>query len=258
MMDGEEIGFCFKCQVSFSTFEDLSEHSCDALNLDAIDVKGKKDNVESRDEFEIDVKVEKDHEESKDKFDSDMPSVEIKPVTTFKKLYEYHRKRFPKVKVSNSNKEFKETAGICLQELLQLDEKDISENEMFRKKIQNFVVRVTKFYEENFRNKKRMFAAHKQYVEHEFNILPSNNSNPIQSNKDAVGEEIEANSKVSGNEFDLEMSCDEIRPHTSYKKLYEFHRSRFPKVSVLNNYSEFKETSAICLQELCNLTRKIF
>ena len=69
MMDGEEIGFCFKCQVSFSTFEDLSEHSCDVLNLDSIDVKGKKDNVESKDEFEIDVTAEKDHEESKDEFD---------------------------------------------------------------------------------------------------------------------------------------------------------------------------------------------
>ena len=388
MMDGEEIGFCFKCQVSFSTFEDLSEHSCDVLNLDAIDVKGKKDNVESKDEFEIDVTAEKDHEESKDEFDPDISSVEIKPVTTFKKLYEYHRKRFPKVKVSNSNKEFtetaaiclkellqlddhdvyqneifrkkisnfvssfpkmykkchdrkqmiinykkffenefnilptnnpypiqsnqdtiveevegdqevsdnefdldmscdeirphtnykklfeyhrsrfpnvkvlhnhkefKETSAICLQELLQLDEKDILENEMFRKKIQNFVANVTKYYEKNFRNKKRMYAAHKQYLEHEFNILPSNNSNPILSKKDAVGEEIEANSEVSGNEFDLDMSCDEIRPHTSYKKLYEFHRSRFPKVSVLNNYNEFKETSSICLQELLQLDKK--
>jgi len=39
MMDGEEIGFCFKCQVSFSTFEHLSEHSCNILSLDAICVK---------------------------------------------------------------------------------------------------------------------------------------------------------------------------------------------------------------------------
>ena len=57
-------------------------------------------------------KTEKDHDESKNEFNPDISSAESKPVTTFKKLYEYHKKKFPKVKVSNSNKEFKETAAI--------------------------------------------------------------------------------------------------------------------------------------------------
>ena len=236
-MDGEDIGFCFKCQVSFSTFEDLSEHSCDALNLDAIDIKGKKDNVESRDEFEIDVKAE---------FDPNMSSVEIKPITTFKKLYEYHRKKFPKVKVSNSNKEFKETAAICLQELLQLNDHDVFENEMFRKKVNNFQSSFPKMYKK-CHDRKQMFNKFQKFFENEFHILPTNNSYPIQSNQDTIIEEVEG---------DLEMSCDEIRPTTSYKKLFEFHRSRFPNVRVLHNHKEFKETTAICLQELLQLDKK--
>ena len=64
MMDGEEIRFCFKCEVSFSTCEDLSEHSCNSLNLDAIDKK-----------------TENDRDVSKNEFNSDISSVESKPVT---------------------------------------------------------------------------------------------------------------------------------------------------------------------------------
>ena len=60
--------------------------------------------------------------------------------------------------------------------------------------------------------------AYKDFFESEFSILPTNNANPIQSNQDTIDEEFEENSEVSGNHFDLEMSCDEIRPHTSYKK----------------------------------------
>ena len=57
MMDGEEIRFCFKCEVSFSTFEELSEHFCNTLNPD--------------------------HDVSKNEFNPDMSSVESKSVTTF-------------------------------------------------------------------------------------------------------------------------------------------------------------------------------
>ena len=78
-----------------------------------------------------------------------MSSVEIRPSTSFKKLYECHRKRFPKVKISNSNKEFKKTAAICLQELLKLKNHDIFENEMFRKKINNFIGRIPKMYKKS-------------------------------------------------------------------------------------------------------------
>ena len=203
MMDGEEIGFCFKCQVSFSTFEDLSEHSCDTLNLDAIDIKGKKDNVESKDEFEIDVKAEKDHEESKDEFDSNMSSIEVGPVTTFKKLYECHRKRFPKVKITNTNKDFRKSASICLQELLQLNEPDIFDNKEFWKKINYFIGKIPNIYKKH--HYKNMFHAYKDFFETEFSIPPTNNSNPIQSNQDKIDEEFEENSEVIGNEFDLEM-----------------------------------------------------
>ena len=66
MMNGEEIRFCFKCEVSFSTCEDLSEHSCNTLNSDAIDKK-----------------TEKDYDVSKNEFNPDMSSVESKSVTTF-------------------------------------------------------------------------------------------------------------------------------------------------------------------------------
>ena len=111
MMDGEEIGFCFKCQVSFSTFEHLSEHSCNILSLDAICVKGEKSNELNQNEFNPDIL-----------------SVQVRPVTTFKKLFECHRKRFPNVRVSNSNNEFKKTAAICLQELLHLNDQDIFES----------------------------------------------------------------------------------------------------------------------------------
>ena len=238
MMNGEEIGFCFKCDVSFSTFEDLSEHSCNTLSLDAIDVKGEKDN-----------------ELCQNAFDLDTSSVESKPNTTFKKLYEYHKKRFPKVKVSNSNKEFKETAAICLQDLLQLNDHDVFENEMFRKKINNFVCSFPKMYKK-YPDRKQIFINYKNFFENEFNILPTNNSYPVRSNQDTIVEEIQGDQEVSDNGFDLDMSCDEIRPHTNYKKLFEYHRSRFPNVRVLHNHKEFKETSAICLQELLQLDKK--
>ena len=72
-----------------------------------------------------------------------------------------------------------------------------------------------------------MFHAYKDFFETEFSIPPTNNSKPTQSNQNAIVEEIEENSELSDNEFDLDMSCDEIRPHTSFKKLFEYHRSRF-------------------------------
>ena len=240
MMNGEEIRFCFKCEVSFSTCEDLSEHSCNTLNPDTSDKKN-----------------EKEHVVSKNEFNPDMTSVESKPVTTFKKLYECHRKRFPNVKVTSSNREFKETSAICLQELLQLDKKDILENEIFWKEIQNFVDHVPLYLPNHYKKKKgnsgpgnryRIFKAHKYFYEREFNILPSNNSSLIY-------EEIEGNPEVNDNEIHLDMSCDEIRPHTSYKKLFQHHRSRFPNVRV-GYQKEFKETSEICLQELLQLDKK--
>ena len=132
MMDGEEIRFCFKCEVSFSSFEDLSEHSCNALNSDAIDKK-----------------TEKNHDVSKNEFDANMSPVESKPVTTFKKLYECHRKKFPKVRVSNSNMEFKKTAAICLQELLGMNDQDIFENKKFWNRINNYVTRFPKMYKKH-------------------------------------------------------------------------------------------------------------
>ena len=235
-MSGEEIKFCFKCQVSFSTFEDLSEHSCDAQHLDAIDVKGEKDNDLSRNEFDTDISS-------------------VRPVTSFKKLYEYHKKKFPKVKVYTSNKEFKETAAICLQELLQLNDHDVFENEMFRKKVNNFQSSFPKMYKK-CHDRKQMFNKFQKFFENEFHILPTNNSYPIQSNQDSIVEEVEGDQEVSDSEFDLDMSCDEIRPHTSYKKLFEYHRSRFPNVKILHNHKEFKETSSICLQELLQLDEK--
>ena len=237
-MSGEEIGFCFKCQISFSTFEDLSEHSCDTPNLDAIDVKG-----------------ENDYEISQNESDPDMSSVEIRPVTTFKKLYECHRKRFPNVNVSNSNKDFKKTAAICLQELLKLKEPDILDNKQFWAKIDKFVGRIPKM-PYRYHDKEQMFQFDKKFFDLEFNILPSNSSNPIESNHDTIDEEIEENSEATRNAFDLDMSCDEIKPHTTYKKLFEYHRSRFPNVRVLHNHKELKETSAICLQELLQLDKK--
>ena len=82
--------------------------------------------------------------------------------------------------VLNNYNEFKETSAICLQELLQLDKRDILENEMFRKEIQNFVFHVPQYYKKKKGNKNGMFGAHKQYFEREFNILPSN---LIQANK---------------------------------------------------------------------------
>ena len=89
-----------------------------------------------------------------------------------------------------------------------------------------------------------MFVSHKKFYEREFNILPSINSNsiqlsnssPTQSNQDTIEKEIEGNQEAKNN--DLNMSCDEIRPHTSYKKLFEYHRSRFPNVRVLQNHKE--------------------
>ena len=189
MMSGEEIKFCFKCQVYFSTFEDLSEHSCDAQHLDAIDVKGEKDNDLSRNAF-----------------DTDISSVEIKPVTTFKKLYEYHKKKFPKVKVYTSNKEFKETAAICLQELLQLNDHDVFENEMFRKKINKFHISFPKMYKK-CQNRKQMFINYKKFFENEFNILPTNNSYPIQPNQDTIVDDVEEDQEVS----DSEVNDNEIQ-----------------------------------------------
>ena len=196
-------------------------------------------------------KNEKNHDVSKNEFDAIMSPVESKPVTTFKKLYECHRKKFPKVRVSNSNMEFKKTAAICLQELLGMNDQDIFENKKFWNRINNYVTRFPKMYKKH--HYKNMFHAYKDFFETEISIPPTNNSKPTQSNQNAIVEEIEENSELSDNEFDLDMSCDEIRPHTSFKKLFEYHRSRFPNVGVCRNYNEFKETSAICLQELLRL-----
>ena len=199
-MNGEKIRFCFKCDVSFSTFDDLSVHSCITLNPDTIDIKTETDQDISRNkfnpEFEIDVKAENDHEESKDELDPDMSSVEVGPVTTFKKLYECHRKRFPNVRVSNSNKEFKKTAAICLQELLQLNDHDVFENEMFRKKINNFHISFPKMYNK-CQNRKQMFINYKKFFENVFNILPTNNSYPVQSNQDKIVEEVKGDQEAS-------------------------------------------------------------
>ena len=116
-----------------------------------------------------------------------------------------------------------------------------------KRKFQNFVDHVPNHYEKKEGNRYRMFKSHKEFYEREFNIVPSNNSNLIY-------EEIEGN-LVNDNEIHLDMSCDEIRPHTSYKKLFQYHRSRFSKVRVAYQ-KEFKETSEICLQELLQLDKK--
>ena len=111
-------------------------------------------------------------------------------------------------------------------------------------------------YKKSYYDIKQTFVNYKDFFENEFNILPTNNSYPVQSNQDTIVEEIEEDPEVNDNEFDLDMSCDEIRPHTSFKTLFEYHSSRFPKVRVLHNHKEFKETSAICLQELLQLEKK--
>ena len=111
---------------------------------------------------------------------------EIRPHTSYKKLFEYHRSRFPKVKVLHNHKEFKETSAICLQELLKLDKKDILGNEIFRKKIEYFVGHIPRYYEKKFQNKHRMFATHRRYFESEFNILPSNHIQANKIDKDCV------------------------------------------------------------------------
>ena len=113
--------------------------------------------------------------------DLDLSCDEIRPNTSYKKLFQYHRSRFSNVRVGYQN-EFKETSEICLRELLQLDKKDILENEMFQKKIKDFVVYVPRYYDKKNGNKNQMFSAHKQFFEHEFSILPSITSHLIQAN----------------------------------------------------------------------------
>ena len=186
----------------------------------------------------IDVKA---YEVNKNNFDPDMSSVEIKPVTTLKMLYECHRKRFPNVKISNSNIKFKNTAAICLQELLQLKKQDILDNKKFWNKINNFWSRLPKMYRK-YPDSKNMFHRNKNFFEHEFNILPSDNSNPNQSNQDTIVEENEADPEVSDNEFDLGMSCDEIRPHTSYKSTITSMDNQIRQTSNLVAFRTEKDT----------------
>ena len=90
--------------------------------------------------------------------------------TTYQKLYEHHRKRFPKVSVLNNYNEFKDTAATCLCELLNLNEDEILENTDFWREINNFVTHIPAYYNKKKGNKSRMFGAHKEYFSREFNI----------------------------------------------------------------------------------------
>jgi len=97
---------------------------------------------------------------------------EIRPHTSYKKLFQYHRSRFSKVRVGYQKK-FKETSEICLQELLQLDKEDIQGNEKFQQKIKDFVIYAPRYYFKKNSGRNKMFAAYKQFFESEFTILPS-------------------------------------------------------------------------------------
>ena len=209
------------------------------------------DNLEASDIISLDNPIRqtsnlnatdvKAHELNKNDFDPDMSSVDIKPVITLKTLYECHRKRFPNVKISNSNKKFKKTAAICLQELLQLNKQDILDNKKFWNTIDNFWSRLPKMYRK-YPDRKNMFHHNKNFFEHEFNILPSDNSNPNRSNQDTIVEENEADPEVSDNEFDLDMSCDEIRPHTSYKSTITSMDNQIRQTSNLVAFRTEKDT----------------
>ena len=97
--------------------------------------------------------------------------------TSYAKLYEHHRKRFPKVTVINNYNNFKATAVTCLCELLDLEEDGILENSDFCREIDNFVNHIPTYYNKKKGNKSRMFGAHKEYFNREFNILPTVQSN---------------------------------------------------------------------------------
>ena len=95
---------------------------------------------------------------------------EPKLTTTYEKLYEHHRKRFPKVTVLNNYNEFKNTAVTCLCELLNLEEHEILNNKDFWREIDNFVNHIPTYYKKKKGNKSRMFGAHKEYFYREFNV----------------------------------------------------------------------------------------
>ena len=63
-------------------------------------------------------------------------------------------------------------------------------------------------YKKSYYDIKQTFVNYKDFFENEFNILPTNNSYPVQSNQDTIVEEIEGDPEVSGFEFDLDISCD--------------------------------------------------
>ena len=90
--------------------------------------------------------------------------------TSYAKLYEHHRKRFPKVSVLNNYNEFKDTAATCLCELLNLEKDENLENSDFWREIDNFVNHIPTYYKKKKGNKSRMFGAHKEYFSREFNI----------------------------------------------------------------------------------------
>ena len=104
--------------------------------------------------------------------------------TTYRKLFEYHRKRFPKVKVNRNFKEFKDTTVICLCEILNVNEEDVLENKTFWKEINNFVNHVPYYYEKKKNVTKRMFGAHLEYFDREFDIQESTPPPPTQNIQD--------------------------------------------------------------------------
>ena len=104
--------------------------------------------------------------------------------TTYRELFEYHRKRFPKVRVKHNYNEFKATTVTCLCVLLNKTEEDIVENHTFWKEINNFVNHVPYYYEKKFNVTKRMFGAHLEYFDREFDVQESTPPPPTQAIQD--------------------------------------------------------------------------